>query len=130
MSVRAAIPALPLVSVTGIVLIVAAVVGASKGAIAESGLMIFAVVVLHNGLGYLLGYWVARLLRQGERAARTTSVEVGMQNSGLAATLAASAFSPAAALPAAIFSIWHNLSGAVLAMYYRRSAGHHQADPA
>ena len=53
-----------------------------------------------------------------------------MQNSGLAATLAASAFSPAAALPAAIFSIWHNRSGAVLAMYYRRSADRHQADPA
>jgi BASS family bile acid:Na+ symporter len=53
-----------------------------------------------------------------------------MQNSGLAATLAASAFSPAAALPAAIFSIWHNLSGAILAMYFRRTADRHQVDPA
>ncbi|KJZ29975.1 sodium transporter, partial [Paracoccus sp. S4493] len=59
--VRAAVPALPLVSVTGIVLIVAAVVGASKGAIVQSGLMIFAVVVLHNMLGYLIGFIAARL---------------------------------------------------------------------
>ncbi|MGO2608711.1 MAG: bile acid:sodium symporter family protein, partial [Brachybacterium tyrofermentans] len=90
--------------------------------------LVLLAVVLHNGIGYLAGYWLARLLRQGERAARTTSIEVGMQNSGLAATLAASAFSPAAALPGAIFSIWHNLSGAMLAVYYRRSADKHPVD--
>ena len=124
------LPALPWVSVAGISLVVVSVVSGSTEAIVSAGAIVLLAVVLHNGLGYLLGYWAARLLRQGERAARTTSVEVGMQNSGLAATLAASAFSPAAALPAAIFSIWHNLSGAVLAMYYRRSADRHQADPA
>ncbi len=123
------LPALPWVSVAGISLVVIAVVSGSTEAIVTAGGIVLLAVVLHNGLGYLLGYWAARLLRQGERAARTTSIEVGMQNSGLAATLAASAFSPTAALPAAIFSIWHNLSGAVLAMYYRRSADKHQVDP-
>jgi len=116
------LPALPWVSVAGISLVVVAVVSGSTEAIVSAGAIVLLAVVLHNGLGYLLGYWAARLLRQGERAARTTSVEVGMQNSGLAATLAAASFSPAAALPAAIFSIWHNLSGAMLAMYYRRTA--------
>ncbi|RCS60592.1 bile acid:sodium symporter family protein [Brachybacterium sp. JB7] len=122
------LPALPWVSVAGISLVVIAVVSGSTEAIVSAGAIVLLAVVLHNGLGYLIGYWAARLLRQGERAARTTSIEVGMQNSGLAATLAASAFSPAAALPAAIFSIWHNLSGAMLAMYYRRSADRHQVD--
>ncbi|ATG56008.1 Bile acid:sodium symporter [Brachybacterium ginsengisoli] len=123
------LPALPWISVAGISLVVIAVVSGSTEAIMSAGALVLVAVVLHNGLGYLLGYWAARLLRQGERAARTTSIEVGMQNSGLAATLAASAFSPAAALPAAIFSIWHNLSGAMLAMYYRRTADKHQVDP-
>ena len=123
------LPALPWISVAGISLVVISVVSGSTEAIVAAGGIVLLAVILHNGLGYLIGYWTARLLRQGERAARTTSIEVGMQNSGLAATLAASAFSPAAALPAAIFSIWHNLSGAVLALYYRRSADRHQADP-
>ncbi|MDN5820660.1 MAG: bile acid:sodium symporter family protein [Brachybacterium sp.] len=122
------LPALPWVSVAGISLVIVAVVSGSTEAIVSAGAIVLLAVVLHNGLGYLLGYWAARLLRQGERAARTTSIEVGMQNSGLAATLAASAFAPAAALPAAIFSIWHNLSGAMLATYYRRSAEKHQSD--
>src|SRR5699024_3663856 len=96
--------------------------------ISSAGAIVLLAVVLHNGMGYLLGYWVVRLLRQGERAARTTSIEVGMQNSGLAATLAASAFAPAAALPAAIFSIWHNPSGALLASYYPRSTPSTRSD--
>lgn len=121
-------PALPWVSVAGISLVVVAVVSGSTEAIISAGALVLLAVVLHNGIGYLAGYWLARLLRQGERAARTTSIEVGMQNSGLAATLAASAFSPAAALPGAIFSIWHNLSGAMLAVYYRRSADKHPVD--
>ncbi|ASK66077.1 Bile acid:sodium symporter [Brachybacterium avium] len=124
------LPALPWVSVAGISLVIVAVVSGSTEAIVSAGAIVLLAVVLHNGLGYLLGYWAARLLRQGERAARTTSIEVGMQNSGLAATLAASAFAPAAALPAAIFSIWHNLSGAMLATYYRRSAEKHRSDAA
>ncbi|MDN5688409.1 MAG: bile acid:sodium symporter family protein [Brachybacterium sp.] len=123
------LPTLPWVSVVGISLVVVAVVSGSTEAIVSAGALVLLAVVLHNAIGYLTGYWLARVLKQGERASRTTSIEVGMQNSGLAATLAATAFSPAAALPAAVFSIWHNLSGAVLAMYYRRSADKHQVDP-
>lgn len=123
------LPALPWVSVAGISLVVIAVVSGSADQIVSAGALVLLAVVLHNGFGYLLGYWFARVLRQPIRAARTTSIEVGMQNSGLAATLAAQYFSPAAALPGAVFSIWHNLSGAVLAMYYRRTAQRQDADP-
>lgn len=118
--VRAAIPALPLVSVTGIVLIVAAVVGASKGAIVQSGMMIFAVVVLHNGLGYLIGFIAARLAGLDLARRKAIAIEVGMQNSGLAAALATAYFSPLAAVPAAIFSVWHNISGALAASVMSR----------
>lgn len=120
------LPVLPWVSVAGISLVVVAVVSKSAATIAAAGGLVLLAVVLHNAVGYLVGYWFARALRQDVRAARTVSIEVGMQNSGLAATLAIAYFSPAAALPGAIFSIWHNLSGAVLAMYYRRTAARRQ----
>ena len=101
---------------TGIVVaIVAAVVGASKGAIAQSGMMIFAVVLLHNGLGYLIGFAAARVAGLDLPRRKAIAIEVGMQNSGLAAALATAYFSPLAAVPAAIFSVWHNISGAVAA---------------
>ncbi|MCO5150287.1 MULTISPECIES: bile acid:sodium symporter family protein [unclassified Shinella] len=116
--VKAAVPALPLVSVVGIVLIVAAVVGASKAAIASSGLMIFAVVVLHNGIGYLLGYLAARASGLSVAKRKAIAIEVGMQNSGLGAALANAHFSPVAAVPSAIFSVWHNISGALIANYF------------
>ncbi|HEV7319586.1 MAG TPA: bile acid:sodium symporter family protein [Ensifer sp.] len=116
--VKAAVPALPLVSVAGIVLIVAAVVGASKGAIASSGLLIFAVVVLHNGLGYLLGFFAAKAAGLSLAKRKAIAIEVGMQNSGLGAALANAYFSPVAAVPSAIFSVWHNISGALLANYF------------
>ncbi|PTW63404.1 BASS family bile acid:Na+ symporter [Breoghania corrubedonensis] len=116
--VAAAVPALPLVSVAGIVLIVAAVVAVSKGKIVESGLMIFAVVVLHNGLGYMLGFFAARTFGLSLAKRKAIAIEVGMQNSGLGAALASAHFSPAAAVPSAIFSVWHNISGALIANYF------------
>src|SRR5699024_3515857 len=85
-----------------------------------AGPLVLLAVILHNGFGYLLGYGAAQALRQPIRSARTVSIEVGMQNSGLAAGLATQYFSPVAALPGAVFSIWHNLSGAMLAAAYRR----------
>jgi Predicted Na+-dependent transporter len=116
--VKAAIPALPLVSVIGIVLIVAAVVGASKASIVQSGLMIFAVVVLHNGLGYMLGFFAAKATGLSLAKRKAIAIEVGMQNSGLGAALATAYFSPLAAVPSAIFSVWHNISGALLANWF------------
>lgn len=121
--VERVLPLLPWVSVLGISYVVIAVVSGSADSIVEAGLLVLAVVVLHNGLGYLLGYFAARVFKYPERVARTTSVEVGMQNSGLAATLAAAHFNPVAALPAAVFSVWHNISGGLLALFFRwRSA--------
>src|SRR5699024_6086058 len=114
------LPALPWISVIAISLVVAAVVANSAEQLVAAGLLVLLAVVLHNGLGYLLGYGAARLLRQPVRSARTVSIEVGMQNSGLAAGLATQYFSPVAALPGAVFSIWLNLSGAMRAAAYRR----------
>lgn len=128
--VKAAVPALPLVSVAGIVLIVAAVVGASKGAIASSGLLIFAVVVLHNGLGYLLGFFAAKAAGLSLAKRKAIAIEVGMQNSGLGAALANAYFSPVAAVPSAIFSVWHNISGALLANYFASRTEDEATEPA
>ena len=120
-AVDAVLPALPWVSVLFIALVVAAVVGNSAATVLSAGFVVLLAVILHNGLGYALGYAAARLCGLPRRSARTVSIEVGMQNSGLAAGLAAQYLSPAAALPAAVFSIWHNISGAILAMVFRRS---------
>lgn len=112
-------PALPWVSVLAISSIVAIVVGGSRDRILEAGLIVLAAVILHNLLGYLLGYGVGAVTGQPVPVKRTMAVEVGMQNSGLAASLAAAYMSPLAALPAAVFSVWHNLSGALLAALCR-----------
>ncbi|MFD5276989.1 bile acid:sodium symporter family protein [Pseudarthrobacter sp. NPDC058362] len=118
--VTKALPALPWISVLAITLVVTAVVAGSAKAIFAAGLLVLAAVVLHNGLGYALGYGAARLFRLPVPSRRTTAIEVGMQNSGLAAGLASQYLTPEAALPGAIFSVWHNISGAVLAAYWRR----------
>lgn len=122
-AVERVLPAMPWVSVLGICYVVLAVVSKSAEKILSAGLLILLVVACHNVLGYLLGYGASRMLGRDARVCRTISIEVGMQNSGLAATLAVAYFSPAAALPGAVFSTWHNLSGAVLAAIYRRLDG-------
>ncbi|MEK5232191.1 bile acid:sodium symporter family protein [Lysinibacillus sp. FSL K6-0232] len=113
---------MPLVSVFAIVLIVAAVVSTSKDRIMESGLLIFGVVILHNGLGYLLGFLIGKMFKLTYQDQKAMAIEVGMQNSGLGAALASAHFSPLAAVPSAIFSFWHNISGALLATYWARKA--------
>jgi len=118
--VKLAVEVLPLVSVVSIVAIVAAVVAASQAKIAESGLLIMAVVILHNSLGLGIGYLAGRLCGMPLAQRKTLSIEVGMQNSGLGAALASAHFSPLAAVPSALFSVWHNLSGPLLATVYRR----------
>ncbi|PVX40599.1 BASS family bile acid:Na+ symporter [Pasteurella langaaensis DSM 22999] len=106
---------MPLVSVISIVLILSAVVAVSKDKIIESGLLIFAVVVLHNCLGYLVGFFAAKLIGLNIADSKAVSIEVGMQNSGLGAALASAHFNPIAAVPSAVFSFWHNVSGPILA---------------
>jgi len=98
-----------------ILAIIGAVVGATHASIATVGPLVAIGVVLHNGIGLLGGYWGGRLLGFDESVCRTLALEVGMQNSGLAATLGKIYFTPLAALPGALFSVWHNLSGSLLA---------------
>ncbi|MCD8163674.1 MAG: bile acid:sodium symporter family protein [Synergistaceae bacterium] len=116
-----AVKVLPLVSVTAIVMIVAAVVSANSAKIMTTGVLVFSVVILHNILGYALGYVIAAFLKVPlAKKKKAISIEVGMQNSGLATSLAATSF-PSLALatvPGAVFSVWHNISGAILANIY------------
>lgn len=112
------IPAMPLVSVIAITAIVTAVVAGSKEQIIETGLLIFGVVILHNGFGYLLGFLIAKLFKQPYADQKSVAIEVGMQNSGLGATLANAHFAPIVAVPSAIFSFWHNISGPLLATFW------------
>ena len=114
-------PALPWISVIAISTIVAVVVGGSRDNIVKAGGIVLLAVILHNTLGYLLGYLTGRVTGQPVPVRRTMAVEVGMQNSGLASTLAMAHISPLAALPGAVFSVWHNLSGAMLAAACRLS---------
>jgi len=118
--IKVFVDVLPLVSVAAIVAIVAAVVAGSQERIATTGLTIFAVVVLHNGLGLLLGYLLARAFGLNVAQRKTMSIEVGMQNSGLGVALATAHFSPLAAVPSAIFSVWHNISGPIAATIFQR----------
>lgn len=118
------ISVMPLVSVVAIVLIVAAIIAGSKAQILQSGLLILGVVMLHNGFGLLLGYWSAKFFKLPDVDAKAISIEVGMQNSGLGVALSAVHFaaSPMTAVPSAIFSLWHNISGAALATYWSSRA--------
>jgi BASS family bile acid:Na+ symporter len=114
--------ALPLISVAAIALIVAAVVSHNAERILETGAVVFAVVVLHNVLGYVLGFLLGTILKLPSAKRKALSIEIGMQNSGLATSLAGTAFPDLAmaTVPGAIFSVWHNISGAVLANILRR----------
>lgn len=119
---------MPLVSVISIVLILSAVVAVSKDKIVESGLLIFGVVVLHNCLGYLIGFLAAKALRLNNFDSKAVSIEVGMQNSGLGAALAAAHFNPIAAVPSAIFSFWHNVSGPIVANIFSNMKNGDESD--
>ncbi len=111
---------LPLISVAGITAVVVVVVAASADTVLTVGVLVVVAVVLHNMLGLALGYGIARACKLDVSGRRAVSIEVGMQNSGLAAALATVHFNPVAALPAALFSIWHNVSGSLLASYWSR----------
>ena len=122
---------MPLISVVAIVAIVAAIIAGSKAAILQSGALILAVVILHNGLGYLFGFWASRLFQLPYADSKAVAIEVGMQNSGLGVALAALHFaaSPVTAVPSAIFSLWHNISGPALATYWASKANQIKTDP-
>ena len=112
--------ALPIVSVVAISLILASVVGSSKAQILATGLLIFAVVILHNLIGYILGYTFAKILKLDRPDKKAVSIEVGMQNSGLAVSLATVHFNPLSAVPGAVFSLIHSITGPILAKYWNK----------
>ena len=113
---------LPAFSSVAIAFIVAIIIAANADKLLAGGLLIVLVVMLHNIFGLGLGYLIGRQLGLSEQKKRAISIEVGMQNSGLASSLATIHFAvyPLATIPGAIFSVWHNLSGAAVAYLYRR----------
>lgn len=113
---------LPMTSTVVIAAIVASIVAANSSKLMSSSAVVMVVVSLHNICGLLLGYLIGKLLRLDHSKRVSVSIEVGMQNSGLASSLAATHFAmlPMATIPGALFSVWHNISGAVAAAIYRK----------
>lgn len=97
-----------------------AVVSKSQDKLVTVGLVVFAGVAIQNLIGFLFGYYSAKLARQREAAARTTAIEVATQNSGLASALALQFFTPEAALPGVVAAVWANVTGAIFAAIVRR----------
>jgi BASS family bile acid:Na+ symporter len=113
--------ALPVVSMAGICLIIAVITARSRNELLTSGLLLIFAAVLHNAAGYFLGYWGSRAFRLNEIDSRTVSVEVGMQNGGMATGIAMEVLkSVKVALAPAIFGPWMNISGSLLASWWRR----------
>lgn len=112
---------LPIVSMGAICLVLAILTAAARDQLIEAAAVLVVLVLLHNGGGYLLGYWGARGAGLDEADARTVSIEVGMQNAGMAAGLAVSVLHSApAGLAATVFATVMNVSGAVLASWWRQ----------
>lgn len=111
----------PLISVFAIVLIIAIIVALNQSRLGSVGVLLIAAVAMHNALGLVVGYWLPRAFGMDQRTCKTLSIEVGMQNSGLAVALAVKYFTPVAALPGALFSLWHNLTGSLLASFWSRA---------
>lgn len=114
------LPLLPWLSAVAIALVVGIIMGGSADRVAEAGLLVLTAVIAHNALGLASGWVVGRLVGLDAASRRALTFEVGLQNSGLAASLSTMYFSPLTALPAAVFSLWHNLSGSVVAALMSR----------
>lgn len=114
--------ALPLVSMAGICFIIAIITARSSEKLLSVGLALILAAIIHNFIGYLLGYWIARGIKLEESSCRTIAFEVGMQNGGMASGLAMTVLNSAnAALGPAIFGPWMNISGSVLANYWQKN---------
>ena len=98
------------------------VIAANAHKLLSGGWIVLLVVVLHNICGLAAGYLIGLLLHLSPAKRRAVSIEVGMQNSGLASSLAILHFAayPLATIPGALFSVWHNISGAIVARLYSR----------
>ena len=115
---------LPALSSLVIATIVMIIISANANKLLAGGLIIVLVVMLHNICGLSIGYLIGRLLHMSPDKRKAVSIEVGMQNSGLASSLATLHFAayPMATIPGAIFSVWHNISGALIAKVYSRNS--------
>lgn len=113
--------ALPIVSMAGICYIIAIITARSRDDLMTVGAYLIGAAIIHNFVGYILGYWFARAARLDESSCRTVAFEVGMQNGGMASGLAMNVLkSTPAALAPAIFGPWMNVSGSVLATWWHR----------
>ena len=119
---KRAVAYLPAFSTLVIAFVVGIVVGHNASRLLMGGLLVIIVVMLHNLSGLALGYGIGRMLSLSHEKRAAISIEVGMQNSGLASSLATLHFAafPMATIPGAIFSVWHNISGALAARYFAR----------
>ena len=104
-----------LLSILSIIFIIGIVIGLNESRLATVGLILMVAIASHNLLGFISGFYVAKLFGYDKTICKTVAIEVGMQNSGLAVVLAMKYFSALSALPGAIFSIWHNIAGSILA---------------
>lgn len=113
---------MPLVSVVSVLLLIAGIVASNKEQLLICGSTVFIIVMLHNVIGMILGFVIAKLFKMDLPKSTAVCIEVGMQNSGLAVSLALSNFAtqPLCAVPGAIFSIWHNISGGIFASIMKR----------
>ena len=118
--IRPVTPQLPTLSILIILTIIAIVVALNSDSLLEIGAPTLVAVVLHNLGGMFGGFYLSRMLGFDTRQSHTIAVEVGMQNSGLGVALALEFFSATAALPGALFSVWHNISGSLLASQWSR----------
>ena len=125
---KAVTPYLPAFSSLAIALVVGIIVSHNADRLMLGGLIVILVVILHNLLGLSLGFAIGRLLRLEKPKCVALSIEVGMQNSGLASSLANMHFAayPLATIPGAVFSVWHNISGALAARIFQRTTNNNQ----
>ena len=112
---------LPLIAVSAIVIIIAIIIGSNSVQISRYGIEILFFVVLHNFLGFIIGYYGSSILNLDKKIKRTIAIEVAMQNSGLATAVAVKYFGLMSAVPGAFYSIWHNISGSFIAGYWKRN---------
>lgn len=125
---KAVTPYLPAFSSLAIAVTVGIVVSHNADRLMLGGMIVILVVILHNLLGLSLGFTIGRLLRLEKPKCIALSIEVGMQNSGLASSLANMHFAayPLATIPGAVFSVWHNISGALAARIFQRTTNNNQ----
>lgn len=107
------LPILPYLSILGIGGVVFGAVAANAERLVSVGLIVFVAVIVHNVLGYVLGYLTGRVFKFPEAANRTMAIEIGTQSAGLASGMAGRFFTPEAALPGAVAAVVHNITGAV-----------------